>query len=484
MRQVDDMGALYLAAENSRVSTHTAALVTLDQAALRAGELTLDRLRDLVGQRLHLVPPFHWRLARVPFGLDHPYWADDAEVDLDFHLREIELPRPGEDEQLREEVARVFARPLDRTRPLWEMYLLHGLPDGRVAVLTKVHHAAADGLAGAEILTTLTDTTAEPRSVSPPPPQPASRPPSDIELLLRGMAGLVRRPWRALTGVPTVLSGLDELPVFGMLPGARQVSMVASTIRRRRGPHVTVPRAPRTSFNRRVSPQRRLAFGTLPLPDVKVVKNHFGGSVNDVVMAVSAGALRHWLVEHAELPHAPLTAVVPVSTRGAGRAGSFGNRVNAVVVPIPTDTPDVVERLVRVHQTMSTAKAELDTLPADVLADAIQFFPPAVFVQAAQLLTTLNALPPLPPAMNVNISNVPGPRVPLYLAGAKVESIAPLAGISDGLGLNITVMSYCDRIDIGIVADPAQVPDVQRIADWMADDLAELVKLTAGIPTQ
>ncbi|HEU4946148.1 MAG TPA: wax ester/triacylglycerol synthase family O-acyltransferase [Kribbella sp.] len=476
MRQVDDMGAVYLAAENSRVTTHTAALLTLDPAALPGGTLTIDQLRDLVRQRLHLIAPFRWRLARVPFGLDHPYWVEDPEVDLDFHVREVSLPSPGSDEQLRQLVARIFARRLDRSRPLWETYLIRGLPDGRVAVLTKVHHAAADGLSGEEILVTLADTTPEPRSVPPPPPRPVPRPPGDAEMLVRGIAGLARRPWRALAGIPDVLVGLAELPVLGTLPGARQISTVAAVIRRQQAPHFAVPRAPRTSFNGRVSAQRRLGFGTLSLDDVKRVKNHFGVSVNDVVMALSAGALRRWLVEHDELPDASLTAVVPVSTRGAGRAGSFGNKVSAIVVPIPTDVPDVTERLARAHQVMDAAKAQLGSVPADVLADVTYFFPPAVFVQAAQLLTTLNALPPLPPAMNVNISNVPGPREPLYYAGAKVESMVPLAGISDGLGLNITVLSYCARIDVGIVADREQVEDVQRIADWMADDLAELVE--------
>lgn len=487
MHQVDDMGSVYLAAENGRTHTHTASLVTVDPSDVDGGAITLDSLKTLVEQRLHLVPPFMWKLATVPLGLDHAYWFTDPDFDLDFHIRELALPAPGDDGQLKEQVARLFSRPLDRSKPLWEMYLIHGLADGRQALMTKIHHAAVDGISGAEILGTLFDLTPEIRQVDPPA-QPANAgkpkpPPSEQEMLLRGLAGLAKRPFKALSRLPELMANADSVPMIGTLPGAKGFSQFAATVQRKQRPDAEKPpaaKAPRTSFNGRISAHRRLGFGTLPLDDIKTVKNAFGATVNDVVLAVSAAAIRRWLVEHQELPNDPLTAVVPVSTRTTEQAGTYGNKVTGVVVPIPTDSADGPERIARVHDAMNAAKAHLDAVPASLMSDATQFIPPGLLAQAAQALTALSAMPGIAPAMNVNISNVPGPQTPLYCAGAKIESMVPLAGISDGMGLNITVMSYCGRVDVGIVADREQIPDVQHLADWMAEELADLKKLAEG----
>jgi WS/DGAT/MGAT family acyltransferase len=476
MQQVDDLGSMYLAAENDRVRTHTAVLVTVDPAALPDGTLTLDRLRQLVRERIDLVPAFRRRLADVPLGLDRPYWIE-TEADLDYHVREIALPAPGDDEQLRDQVARIFARPLDRAWPLWEMYLIQGLAGDRAAVLTKVHHALADGRAGIQILSALTDIEPHPHGLSDTPPRPSPPPPAVLPMLLRGLAGVVRQPLRALSGVPAALSGVDELPVFGTMPGVRLLGATTALVRRQRR-HTAMARAPRTSFNRQISRHRRIGITTLALDDVKAVKNHFAVSVNDVVMAISAGALRRWLIEHSELPERPLTAVVPVALRDAGSSGAtaFGNQLTAVVVPIPTDVDDAAARLGVAHRSMLTALRDLGTTAPDALADTVRMVPPPLAVRTVQLLTRLNAWAPLTPAMNVNISNLRGPQEPRYLAGAPVESMVPLAGITDGLGLNVTVMSYRGRLGAGIVADRDQVADVQRIADWMADELELLVR--------
>jgi len=476
MRQVDDLGAVYLAAENSRISTQTAVLVTIDPRRLRGGRLTVERLRAVVLERLELIPAFRWRLANVPFGLDRPYWIE-TDPDLGYHVREIALPAPGDDEQLREQVARIFSRPLDRSRPLWEMYLIQGLADSREAVLTKLHHAVADGRTGTQMLATLTDTRQRPRRRDVLPLPPAPPPPDSVSMLLRGLGGVVRQPLRVVSGLPAALSGLDELPVFGTMPGARLVGATTALVRRQR-PHTPVARAPRVSFNGRISRHRRIGIATMSLDDVKLVKNHFAISVNDVVMAIAAGALRRWLLEHDELPEQPLTAVVPVAL-GDPSSSTVGNNLSAVVVPIPTTMDDPATRLSAAHHAMLEALRDLGTTAPDALVDAIRMVPPAFVVQTAQLLTGLNAWAPLTPAMNVNISNVRGPQQAVYLAGAKVESMVPLAGITDGLGLNLTVMSYCDRLHVGVVVDRDQVPDVQRIADWTAEELATLVKLAA-----
>lgn len=476
MQQVDDLGAIYLAAENGRVRTHTAGLLTIDPAALRGGTLTIARLRRLIRERLDLIPAFRRRLADVPFGLDRPYWID-TDADLEYHVREIALAAPGDDEQLREQVARIISRPLDRTRPLWEIYLIQGLAGDRAAVVTKIHHAIADGRTGVQIMTALTDTRARPPRRRTPAPEPSPPPPAASSMLLRGLAGVVRQPLRTLSGLPAALTGLDELPVFGTLPGVRLLGVTTALVRGKQR-HTTVARAPRTSFNKQISRHRRIGTQTVALDDVRLVKDHFAVSVNDVVMAISAGALRRWLLDHGELPEQALTAVVPVALRDSGSTPS-ANQLSAVVVPIPTDVDDPATRLGVAHRAMLRALHDLGTTAPDALVDTIRMVPPAFAVRTVQLLTQLNAWAPLTPAMNVNISNVRGPQRPLYLAGAKVESIVPLAGITDGLGLNLTVMSYCDRLAVGIVADRDQVPDVQRIADWMADDLAALLKIAA-----
>ncbi|MFF0341647.1 wax ester/triacylglycerol synthase family O-acyltransferase [Kribbella sp. NPDC004875] len=473
MLQVDDLGAMYLAAENNRVSTHTAALITVDPATLTGGKLTVARLRALVLERLDLVPAFHRRLAEVPFGLDRPYWVE-ADVDLDFHIREVSLPEPGDDDQLREQVARIFSRPLDRARPLWEMYLIQGLADGRAAVLTKIHHAVADGRTGVQILSALTDSRPRPRRRPRRSPRPAAPPPpAPGSMLLRGLSGAVRQPARAAAGLPAALSGLDELPVFGTMPGIRLVGATTALVRRARR-HRVIARPPRTSFNRQISGHRRIGITTVALDDVKRVKTHFAVSVNDVVLAMAAGALRRWLLEHSELPEQPLTAVVPVGLRRTG-PDSAANELSAVVVPIPTDVDDPAARLGVAHEAMLGALRDLGTTAPDALVDTVRMVPPAFVVQTVQLLTRLNAWAPRTPAVNVNISNVRGPERTVYLAGARVCSMVPLAGITDGLGVNLTVMSYSGRLAVGIVADREQVPDVQRIADWTAAELASLV---------
>ncbi|MER7246911.1 wax ester/triacylglycerol synthase family O-acyltransferase [Kribbella sp. NPDC000426] len=477
MQQVDDLGAMYLAAENSRVTTHTAALITLDPAKLAGGKLTLDKLRAVVLERLELVPAFHQRLAEVPFGLDRPYWVE-TDVDLDYHVREISLPAPGDDEQLREQVARIFSRPLDRTRPLWEIYLIQGLADGRAAVLTKVHHAIADGRTGVRILTALTDSKPRPRRRRPSPRPPAPPAPASASMLLRGLSGAVLQPVRAVAGLPAALSGLDELPVFGTMPGVRLVGATTALVRRGR-PHKPVATAPRTSFNQQISRNRRIGIATVALDDVKQVKTHFAVSVNDVVLAMAAGALRRWLIEHSELPKEPLTAVIPVGLRDTG-PDSTANELSAVVVPIPTDVDDAAARLGVAHRAMLGALRDLGTTAPDALIDTVRMVPPAFVVRTVQLLTQLNTWAPLTPAMNVNISNVRGPEQLLYLAGARVCSMVPLAGITDGLGVNLTVMSYNGRLAIGVVADREQVPDVQDIADWTAAELDSLLTFARG----
>jgi WS/DGAT/MGAT family acyltransferase len=270
------------------------------------------------------------------------------------------------------------------------------------------------------------------------------------------------------------------VPVVGDLPGAGLVSRAARVVTRGGdGAVLERPkaRAPRTRFNRAVSPHRRFAFGTLPLPEVKAVKSAFGITVNDVVIAVCATALRNWLLERDELPDECLVAMVPVSVRSEEERRAFGNRVSAMFVPIPTNYADPRRRLMRAHEIMLSAKERHKALPADLMQDVTHFIPPAVAARAARLTARLSTVQRLRPLLNLVISNVPGPREPLYCAGAQLRATYPVSIVTDAVGLNITVLSYRDRMDFGIVCDREQLDDPWPLFDGLRDALEELKAL-------
>jgi WS/DGAT/MGAT family acyltransferase len=431
-----------------------------------------------MSERLPLLPPLRWRLAEVPLGLDYPYWIEDPEFDLDFHVRELALPAPGTHAKLAEQVARIIARPLDRSRPLWELYLIHGLEGGGVGMLTKIHHAVIDGLSGAEIMGVLFDLAPEGREVDSPVPSEPEREPSDLEMLARGLAGVPRYPVRMLRSLPRTLPNLTDTPFSGV-PGTGTVSRVSERIQRAvtgdgdtAGPNAL--RAPKTSFNGRISAHRRFAFGQLSLDEVKAVKNEHGFTVNDVVVAICTGAVRRWLIEHGELPSDPLVAQIPVSVRTSEQAGTYGNRIMLMSAPIFTNLPDPVVRLRRTHDALAVMKERHRALPAELLQDANHFIPPAVFSRAARATFALAVSSPGRPTWNLVISNVPGPQIPLYCAGARLDANYPVSVITDGMGLNVTVMSYCGHLDFGLVADRDQMPDLAKMIDWLGESLEEL----------
>jgi WS/DGAT/MGAT family acyltransferase len=483
LRQLTSLDAQFLALETSRQSGHVGGLAILDTSTRPNGSISCADIKGLLSERLLNLPPFRWKLVEVPLGLDYPYWIDDQDFDLDFHVRELALPSPGDQSQLSEQVARIFSRPLDRARPLWELYVIHQLEHGYTAVLTKIHHALIDGLSGAEIMGLLLDVTPEGRDPSelPPPPENdaanGGAEPSQLEMLGRGLLGMPRYPLRALRSLPRALPNMTETGALGNLPGAATVSGIADRLQRTITGKPALPRptfdAPKTTFNGRVSPHRRFAFGDMGLEEVKEVKNLYGATVNDVVVAICAGAVRRWLIEHKELPDTPLVAQIPVSVRTDQQVGTYGNRILLMSVPFHTDIEDPVERLRVTHESLADMKERHKALPAELLQDANHFIPPAVVHRAAQLTFRLSTGVGRP-AWNLVVSNVPGPQFPLYMAGAKLVSNFPVSVITDGMGLNITVMSYNGRMDFGIVADRDQMPDVQRLMGWLQDELDAL----------
>lgn len=486
MRQLTSLDAQFLAIENARQTGHVGGLTILDPTTVPGGEaLDFERIHRLLIDRLPLLPPLRWRLEQVPLGLDYPYWVEDSDFDLEYHLRELALPAPGNDGQLAEQVARIMSRPLDRTRPLWEMYVISGLESGNVALLSKIHHAVIDGLSGAEIMGILLDLDQNGRPAPEPDAHEAPRAPGTIEMLGRAAFSLPRYPWRAITSAPAVLRNLPDTQ-FRPLPAVKQVDAVlglvgdaVGSVLRRQRPRVvrTELKAPMTSFNGRLSPHRRFAFGELPLDRVKALKNAYGCTVNDVIVTLCASAVRRWLVEHDELPGESLVAQIPVSVRTSSQMGTYGNRILLMGAPLFTDEPDPVRRLERTMDALGDLKTRHKALPATLLQDANNFVPPSLFARAAGLTFSLAAAGAVRPTWNLVVSNVPGPQFPLYCAGARLVAQYPVSVITDAMGLNITVMSYAGALCVGIVADRDQIRDLWSLMAWLTEALEELESL-------
>ena len=462
MRQLSGLDASFLNLETPSTPLHVASVAILD------GETAdFDAIRDHIEKRLHLLPPFRWKLAQIPFGLDHPYWIDDPDFDLEFHVRRIALPPPGDDQQLADQVSRIHARPLDRSRPLWELYYIDNVHGGDVAILTKMHHAAVDGASGAEILTTLLDVSPEPAEVEAPPSnRDILRYPSQFEMLARGGVGVLLRPthaWRV------VRHTVQALPAIGRQVGA-MLSIIQPEEKALARPKM---QAPKTPFNAPITPHRRFAFGSVSLDTVKAIKNAQGTTVNDVIMAAAAGALRRYLIGKDALPDRPLQAMVPVSVRTADEQGTMGNRVTTIVATLPTDVDDPLERLQQVHAVMQVAK-ERDAVPADLLSDFTEFAPPAVAATAARAVARLRWADRFRTPVNLVISNIPGPNVPLYYAGARLEHLYPVSAIIDGIGLNLTLQSYMGSIDFGLVSCRDLVPDLSDLLEMFEEEFVIL----------
>ncbi len=481
MRQLTALDALFLAAENDRTHGHVSALAVFDPVTASGRPLDAALVRELVTERIHLLPPLRWRLAGVPFGLDHPYWVDEGTVDVDYHVREIALPSPGDQRQLAEQVAHLISSHLDRARPLWEMYVIHGLHDGAVAMLTKMHHAAVDGVSGAEVMRVLLDDDATGREPGSTPDPNDERFPSDVEMLGRGVVGMLCHPIRALRAMPSTLPHLDDVPTIRHLPGVKVIAQGCRQIKRlvpAAGDAAVVAGidlvAPKTPFQTGVSAHRRVAFGSLPLHDVKAIKNTFGCTVNDVVVTLCAAGLRSWLGERGELPAEPLLGVMPVSVRTRAQMGTFGNQVSAMTVELPTNVAGPAQRLRRVSETMGAAKERHRALPASLMRDVNELIPPALFSRAARAMSQATGLPGINQPVNLMISNVPGPSAPMYLAGARQRAQYPISGVKDRIGLNITVFSYEDSLEIGIVVDREQIDDPWPIFSALRAGLREL----------
>lgn len=473
MRRLSGLDAAFLALETPHSTGHVGGLSILDPTTAPE-PLDLDRLIAILEPRLSLVPVMRQRLAEVPFGLDQPVWIDDEHFDIEYHIREIALPRPGDDAQLGEQVARIHARPLDRAKPLWEAYLITGLRGGRVAIYMKVHHAAVDGVSGAELLTLLYDLSPEPRKMPPVDftPRPA---PSSLRLGREALLRLATRPFEATKLVTDALMSVPSLASMAR-------PYVDGLLRRNDGAsdgdviNVAPTLAPPTPLNGEISPHRKFSFRSLSLDEVKEIKNTFECSVNDVVMAMCAAALRRWLEEHSALPERPLVSMMPVSIRSQDDKGVSGNKVSAMLVAIPTHLADPLDRLREMQATTMVAKRSQAFIPQGLVDDVVDFSPPALTARAAKVWFASHLFKRVPP-FNVVISNVPGPPVPVYAAGARVLAHYPVSVVADGVALNVTVIGFDGGLHFGLIAARERVPDVDRITDFIEDELATLLAL-------
>src|SRR5579875_885506 len=440
MRRLSGLDAGFLYLETPSTHMHVGMAAVFDPSGVE-GDWSFHRVRDLVEERLPLLAPFRRRLVEVPFGLHHPLWIEDPGFDLDYHLRRACLPAPGGPAELADFTADFMGRPLDRAKPLWEMYVVEGLEEGMVAVVSKTHHAAIDGISGAELVANLLDMSPEPRKVPPEdPPWRPDRVPSDLELLSSAVLSLARQR--------------RELEVPPPAPFS----------------------APKVSFNSSITPHRRVAFAEVPLDEVKAVKNALGGTVNDVVLAVCAGALRRYLAARGELPEASLVGMVPISVRRADERGTLGNRVSAMLVSLATALDDPVERLHAISRGTQGAKEQHEAIGAETLMNWVEFAAPAVAARAARLISRMKVFDRVRPLFNVVISNVPGPSFPLYCAGAPMRAMYPMGPITDGVGLNMTVISYQGTMYFGLVGCRETVPGLEEIAAGLGESLAELAK--------
>jgi diacylglycerol O-acyltransferase / wax synthase len=468
MHRLSALDAQFLAAEGGNAGSQYCGVAIYQTAGDR--QITAATMRERLSERIGQCAPLRWKLVTVPFGLDRPVFVD-SEVNLEDHVSETTLPAPADETTLAAEVAKILSLRLDRDKPLWRLQVIHGLP-GRTAVVMTLHHASVDGIAASEIFGTLLDGPSD--EASAPGDHQADVVPSRLALAARGIASAPLRRVRALRSAPATLAHLDQVPVLRSLPGVHTVSQIV------RG-DLSAKRldAPRTRFNAKLSPARSVAFGTISLSDIKAIKNDMGITVNDVVIALCAGALRRRLTSTGDLPTEPLVAYIPVSTRLPDAEDRYGNAITSIIAPIPTHLASARERLEFAHETFKRAKQRSREAPPTLMSDVNEPIPLPIFGVAARGLMELVSSRFIRPPVNLIISNVPGSPVKLACNGAPLEAHYPMSLVFDGFTLNITVVSYDQGVDIGIVGDAQTLPDARDLMNDLRLELAELSDLVS-----
>ena len=462
MKRLSGWDAVLLYSETPTVHMHTLKLAVIDISELKGRQFGIDEFRQVIHGRLHKLEPFCYQLVDIPLKMHHPMWRENCEVDLEYHVRPYRVDSPGTRRQLDEAVGRIASTPLDRSRPLWEMYFIEGLANGRIAVLGKIHHALADGVASANLLARGMDpqqrTQADRDSYAVEPA------PTKGELVRTAIADHVRH--------------------IGRLPGVmRYTAQGISRVRKsskKFSPELTRPFTPPPSFmNHRVDAQRKFATATLALADVKQTGKHLGVTINDMVLAISAGALRRLSLKYDGHADHPLLASVPVSF-DFSRERISGNRFSGVMMVVPIELDDPLERVRAVHDAAVDAKETHNLMGPELVSRWSAYFPPA---PAEWLFRWLASKDGQNKVLNIPISNVPGPREPGRVGGALVTELYSVGPLTTGSGLNITVWSYVDQLNISVLSDGATLLDPHELTDAMVEEIIE-IRRAAGLPEE
>ena len=474
MKHLSGMDASFLHLETPETPMHVGGMHTLELPAGYRGDFYEDFKRH-IANRLHISEVFKRKLALMPFELSNPVWVEDDEVDIDYHIRRVTLPRPGTHSQLEQYVARLHSSLLDRSRPLWEFFVIDGLDQGRVALYTKVHHAGIDGQAGVALATAIMDATPQPREVRPPRQQRRSHgyQLGMAELASAAISNTFAQYVKLLKTFPEMARALHSVVVPQPGPDGKRKWNSAKDIRLV---------GPKTLFNVAITNQRAYAGRSIPLAETKQIGKRYGVSLNDVVLATCGGALRRYLSEYNALPNQSLTAAVPVSLREQGNTDA-NNQVSMTVMTLATDVGDPTERLQAIHASSSAAKTLMGNFKAAIPTDFPSFGAPWLMSGLASMYGRSGLASALPPVANVAVSNVPGAQVPLYVCGARMLSYFPVSIPTHGVALNITVQSYNGSLDYGLIACRRAVPDVADLADFLVDEHRALFDLaTKTVP--
>jgi diacylglycerol O-acyltransferase / wax synthase len=463
MKRMSAVDAAFLYGETPAWHMHVSAVLIADPSRVPGG-FSVDDLKRHVERRLHLAPQFRWRLVDVPLGLERPGWIEDPDFSIDAHIRRIGVPSPGGPEQLGNLIGDLVSLKLDRSKPLWEFWVIEGLEDGRIAILAKVHHSIIDGVSGSELAAVLFDLEPNPPEIPAPERERVIEPlPDPADLFFHGVGDVMLVPWRIARLVgQSVRQGLTFLG-----------------FQRQRNAPAAPFQAPRTSFNAELTAGRGFAYTSVALDDVKAVRWAFDVKVNDVVLALCAGALRRYLEARDELPAMPLIAQVPVSLRTDGDKDEVGTKVGAMFASLATNVVDPAMRLLAIHESTRGAKEMQRALAADKIMGLTEAAPPGLISLAARMYTAAQLDRRTPPIMNLIISNVPGPPFPLYCAGAEIEALYPMGPLLYGTGVNITVFSYRDRVDFGFMVCRDLVPEPWFMVEGIELALQELQKAAA-----
>jgi WS/DGAT/MGAT family acyltransferase len=461
------LDATFLYVETEAMPMHVAMCAVLDPSTIPGG-YSFEKMRDHIAERVPLVKELRRTVVEVPFRLDHPVWVDDPTFRIENHVHRAVLDAPGDEHQLAAFVAELAERRLDRSRPLWEFWIVEGLEGGRLALAGKIHHCALDGGAAADLMPAFFGIEPDSAPVVPPEYEPAPRP-DDLTLLGDAIVARTRRLAGALGTLPQVGRAVHDVR------GRRRGSDASG------GTPLTCPTTP---FNGAITAQRAIAFGRLPLADVKAVGRAGGATVNDVLLATCAEAFRSYLRSVDALPEKPLVVAVPVGVRRDEDKGGTGNKVSLMFVSLHTEIDDPAECLAATVRDSAAAKAEHALVGGQTIERVLDLADPLVVPFGSQIYSRAGLADRHRPAINATVSNVVGPPFPIYLGGARAERLYPMGPVIEGAGVNLTVMSYDGHVDIGLLAAAVLVPDPWVVTARLPEALALLADALGADPTE